>query len=110
MARLGAAMGAYPHTFAGLAGMGDLVLTCTGGLSRNRTLGVRLGKGEKLDDIMKGSKTVAEGIRTAKAARELAGKYGVEMPVVDEVTRILYEGKDPRQALKDLMSRDLKEE
>ncbi len=110
MARLGAAMGANPHTFSGLAGMGDLVLTCTGGLSRNRTLGVRLGRGEKLDDIMKGSKTVAEGVKTAKAARELAARHGVEMPVVDEVTRILYEGKDPRHALKDLMSRDLKDE
>lgn len=110
MARLGIAMGADPRTFSGLAGMGDLVLTCTGGLSRNRTLGARLGKGEKLDDILKGAKTVAEGVRTAKAARALAGKHGVEMPVVDEVYRILYEGKDPRQALKDLMSRDLKEE
>lgn len=110
MARLGSAMGANPITFSGLAGMGDLVLTCTGGLSRNRTLGVRLGKGEKLDDIMKGTKTVAEGVRTARAARDLAKKFGVEMPVVDEVYRILYEAKSPKQALNDLMTRELKGE
>ncbi len=110
MARLGVAIGAAPATFSGLAGMGDLVLTCTGGLSRNRSLGVHLGKGEKLDDIMRGASTVAEGVRTAKATRELARKHGVEMPVVEEVYRILYEGKDPKLALKDLMSRELKEE
>lgn len=110
MSRLGAALGADPRTFSGLAGMGDLVLTCTGGLSRNRTLGVRLGKGEKLDDILKGAKTVAEGVKTAKAARELARKNGIEMPIVEEVYSILYEGKDPRQATKDLMGRALKGE
>ncbi len=110
MARLGAAMGASPSTFSGLAGMGDLVLTCTGDLSRNRTLGVRLGKGERFEDIMKGLKTVAEGVKTAKATRELARRHSVEMPVVEEVYRIIYEGKDPRQALRDLMSRELKEE
>ncbi len=110
MARLGVAMGGSPATFSGLAGMGDLVLTCTGGLSRNRTLGSRLGKGEKPDEIMKDSKTVAEGVRTAKAARDLAQKYGIDMPIVDEVYKLLYEGKDPKQALKDLMSRDLKGE
>jgi len=110
MTRLGVAMGADPRTFSGLAGMGDLVLTCTGGLSRNRTLGVRLGKGERFEDIMKGLPTVAEGVKTAKATRELARKHSVEMPVVDEVYRIIYEGKDPRLALKDLMSRELKGE
>jgi glycerol-3-phosphate dehydrogenase (NAD(P)+) len=110
MARLGAAMGANPLTFSGLAGMGDLVLPCTGGLSRNRTLGVRLGKGEKLDDILGGAKTVAEGVKTAKATRELAKKYRVEMPVVEEVYRILYEGKDAKQAVKDLMNRELRDE
>jgi len=110
MARLGVAMGAYPATFSGLAGMGDLVLTCTGGLSRNRTLGVRLGRGEKLDDILRGVATVAEGVRTTKAARELAKRHHVEMPVVEEVYRILYEGKAPRQALRDLMTRELKDE
>ncbi len=110
MARLGVAMGGNPATFSGLAGMGDLVLTCTGGLSRNRTLGTRLGKGEKLDAIMQSAKTVAEGVKTAKAARELAQKYEIDMPIVDEVYRLLYEGKDPKQALKDLMSRELKGE
>jgi glycerol-3-phosphate dehydrogenase (NAD(P)+) len=110
MARLGTALGADPRTFSGLAGMGDLVLTCTGGLSRNRTLGVRLGKGEKLEDILKSAKTVAEGVKTAKAARELARKNGIEMPIVEEIYRILYEGKDPLQATKDLMGRALKGE
>jgi glycerol-3-phosphate dehydrogenase (NAD(P)+) len=90
--------------------MGDLVLTCTGGLSRNRTLGTRLGKGEKLEDIMKGSATVAEGVKTAKAARDLARRYRIDMPIVDEVYQLLYEGKDPKQALKDLMTRELKGE
>ncbi len=110
MARLGAAMGANPLTFSGLAGMGDLVLTCTGALSRNRTLGVRLGKGERLSDIMNRMTAVAEGVKTAKAARELAKRHRVEMPIVDEVYQLLYEGKDPKKAVMDLMTRDLKEE
>ncbi len=110
MARLGVAMGGKLATFSGLAGMGDLVLTCTGGLSRNRTLGARLGKGEKLEDIIKGTKAVAEGVKTAKAARDLAEKYKISMPIVDEVYQVLYEGKDPKRALKDLMSRELKGE
>ncbi|OGW33837.1 MAG: glycerol-3-phosphate dehydrogenase [Nitrospirae bacterium GWD2_57_9] len=110
MARLGIAMGGNQQTFSGLAGMGDLVLTCTGGLSRNRTLGARLGKGEKLNDIMSGAKTVAEGVKTAKAARNLAIKYDVSMPVVEEVYQLLYEGKDPKTAVKDLMARELKGE
>ena len=110
MARLGIAMGAKLETFSGLAGMGDLVLTCTGGLSRNRTLGVRLGKGEKLPEIMKGMQTVAEGIMTTKAARDLAEKYTIDMPIVNEVYRLLYEGKDPKLAAGDLMERQLKGE
>jgi glycerol-3-phosphate dehydrogenase (NAD(P)+) len=110
MARLGIAMGGKSETFSGLSGMGDLVLTCTGGLSRNRALGTRLGKGEKLEDIMKGTKTVAEGVKTAKAARDLAHKYKVDMPIFDEVYLLLYEGKSPKQALKDLMARELKAE
>jgi len=110
MARLGVAMGGNMQTFYGLAGMGDLVLTCTGGLSRNRTLGTRLGKGEKLDDILKGLKTVAEGVTTARAAQNLARKYNVVMPIVDEVYQLLYEGKDPKRAVKDLMNRELKGE
>ena len=110
MARLGVAMGGDLSTFSGLAGMGDLVLTCTGSLSRNRTLGVRLGKGETLDNIMKGTKTVAEGVKTAKAARALAKKHCIEMPIVDEVYQLLYEGKDPKRAVNDLMNRELKGE
>lgn len=110
MARLGAAMGANPLTFAGLAGMGDLVLTCTGSLSRNRTLGERLGKGEKLDDILAATKTVAEGVKTAKAALDLAKKYSVEMPIVEGVYQLLYKGKKPKQAVQDLMGRELKGE
>jgi glycerol-3-phosphate dehydrogenase (NAD(P)+) len=110
MARLGIAMGGSPATFSGLAGMGDLVLTCTGGLSRNRSLGVRLGKGEKLADIMQGMKTVAEGVKTARAARDLAKKHGIEMPIVDEIHQLLYEGKDPKRAISDLMTRELKGE
>ena len=110
MARLGIAMGGNQQTFSRLAGMGYLVLTCTGGLSRNRTLGARLGKGEKLNDIMSGAKTVAEGVKTAKAARNLAIKYDVSMPVVEEVYQLLYEGKDPKTAVKDLMARELKGE
>ncbi len=110
MARLGVAMGGHLETFSGLAGMGDLVLTCTGGLSRNRTLGVRIGKGEKLNDIMTGLKTVAEGVKTARAAKDLAKKYDVEMPIVDEVYQLLYEGKDPKAAVRDLMKRELRQE
>ncbi len=110
MARLGVAMGGELQTFSGLAGMGDLVLTCTGGLSRNRTLGSRLGKGEKLDDIMRGTKTVAEGVKTARAARDLAQKYNIAMPIVEEVYQLLYEGKDPKLAVKDLMNRELRAE
>ncbi len=110
MARLGVAMGADLQTFSGLAGMGDLVLTCTGGLSRNRTLGERLGRGEKLDDILRGTKTVAEGVRTARAARDLAQKYDIAMPIVEEVYQLLYDGKDPKRAVHDLMSRGLKGE
>jgi len=107
MARLGSSMGANPLTFSGLAGMGDLVLTCTGGLSRNRSLGVRLGKGEQLNDIVKGMKTVAEGVKTAKASWDLAKKYNINMPIIKEVYQILYEQKDPNQAANDLMNREL---
>lgn len=110
IARLGVAMGGAFQTFSGLAGMGDLVLTCTGGLSRNRTLGARLGKGEKLDDIIRESKTVAEGVRTAKAARDLAKKHDIAMPIIEEVYLLLYEGKDPKRALNDLMQRELRGE
>lgn len=104
--RLGVAMGAHPATFAGLAGMGDLVLTCTGGLSRNRTVGHRLGRGESMEEIMGSTRTVAEGVATAVAVHELAGRLGVEMPVSQEVYRIVVEGADPMEALHRLMTRE----
>ncbi len=108
--RLGVAMGANPLTFMGLAGMGDLLLTCTGALSRNRTVGFELGRGKKLPEILEALGMVAEGVKTAKSARELARREGVEMPITEEVYRVLYEDKDPRQAVVDLMTRDLKAE
>ncbi len=108
--RLGVRMGSNPHTFAGLAGMGDLVLTCTGDLSRNRTVGLEVGKGKTIEEITSHMKMVAEGIKTAKSAYALARKLKVVMPIVDQVYEILYENKDPRQAVKELMTRDLKVE
>ncbi len=105
MSRLGVAMGARPLTFLGLSGMGDLVLTCTGDLSRNKTVGVRIGKGEKPQDIMKGMTMVAEGVPTAKAVVSLAERLGVDMPISTEVYRILYQGKEPSEALGGLMER-----
>ena len=103
-------MGANPMTFAGLSGMGDLVLTCTGDLSRNRTVGLKIGKGMTLDEITNGMKMVAEGVKTSISAYELAKKMGVEMPIVDQVYETLYKGKDPLQAVKELMTRELKKE
>ncbi len=108
--RLGVAMGAEQRTFFGLAGMGDLVLTCTGELSRNRTVGFKIGKGMKLEEIISGMKMVAEGIKTAKAAYALSKKMAVEMPITEQVYQILYEGKDPKDAVKELMTRKLKME
>lgn len=110
MARLGLAMGAHSSTFAGLAGMGDLVLTCTGDLSRNRTVGMRLGQGKKLTEILSGMRMVAEGVKTTESAYRLAQRIGVEMPITEQVYRVLYEDKSPRQAVLDLMTRDLKAE
>ena len=108
--RLGVAMGANPMTFAGLSGIGDLVLTCTGDLSRNRTLGLKIGKGMKLDEITNGMTMVAEGVKTSISAYELAKKMGVDMPIVDQVYETLYNGKDPLLAVKELMTRELKKE
>ncbi len=105
--RLGVARGASPETFSGLASLGDLVLTCTGGLSRNRQVGQALGKGERLEDVIGRMSHVAEGVRTARSARDLARKAGVEMPIVEEVYRILYEDGVPREAVRRLMSRPL---
>jgi len=110
MSRLGEALGAEPQTFAGLAGMGDLILTATGGLSRNRSLGVEIGRGRTVAEILAERRTVAEGVGTAQAAVELGRRAGVELPIAGEVARILFEHKHPRRAIADLMERDLKAE
>jgi glycerol-3-phosphate dehydrogenase (NAD(P)+) len=110
IARLGVAMGAEPLTFSGLAGLGDLVLTCTGDLSRNRMVGLKIAEGMPIEEITSSMRMVAEGVETSKAAAMLARKVGVEMPITAEVYRIIYEGKDPRDAVKELMTRQLKRE
>lgn len=110
MTRLGLKLGGRAETFAGLAGMGDLVLTCTGDLSRNRTVGLELGKGRKLGEILSGMQMVAEGVKTTLSAYQLAQKLGVEVPIIEQMYQILYQDKDPRQAVSDLMLRDLKAE
>jgi glycerol-3-phosphate dehydrogenase (NAD(P)+) len=108
--RLGVAMGAEKATFSGLAGMGDLVLTCTGDLSRNRTVGYRLGKGEALGEILADMKAVAEGVKTAEAVHALAARHAVEMPIAEQVYAIVHEGRRPSEALRALMLRDPKPE
>lgn len=108
--RLGVACGAQAETFAGLSGLGDLTVTCFSKLSRNRGLGERLGRGEKLEDIIDGMSAVAEGYPTAQSAFQLARKLGVTTPIIDEVYSMLYEGKDAAKALRDLTGRDSKAE
>lgn len=110
MARLGVKLGAKPATFSGLSGLGDLVLTCTGPLSRNYTLGKAMGEGRTLPEILKGARTVAEGVRTSIAVRSLASKHAVEMPITEAVCQVLHEGKGPAEAVKELMARGLKDE
>jgi len=110
MNRLGQAMGAQAATFAGLAGMGDLVLTCTGDLSRNRTVGFKLGQGMKLTDILAEMRMVAEGVKSAESVYQLSRRLGVEMPIVEKTYQILHEDKPARQAVIELMARDLKAE
>jgi glycerol-3-phosphate dehydrogenase (NAD(P)+) len=110
MTRLGVALGADPLTFSGLAGMGDLILTCTGTLSRNRFVGVELGRGRTLDEILAGMTMVAEGVRTTRSARDLAARAGVSMPIVEEVYGVLFEGRAPAEALERLMLREPKAE
>ncbi len=110
IARLAAAKGAEPLTMAGLAGMGDLVLTCTGSLSRNRTVGVELGKGRTLKEILASLGQVAEGVKTTKSAYDLGKKMGIELPITTEVYKVIYEDKPAKQALTDLMTRPLKHE
>jgi glycerol-3-phosphate dehydrogenase (NAD(P)+) len=108
--RLGSAYGGQARTFAGLAGLGDLVLTCTGGLSRNRQTGLELAKGKTLAEITGGTHMVAEGIRNSEAVARLAERRGIEMPITRQMVAILYQGKDPRQAVEELMTRELKSE
>ncbi len=108
--RLGLVLGGRAETFAGLAGMGDLVLTCTGALSRNRSVGVALGRGRDLEEILRETRLVAEGVRTSLSARQLAERSGVEMPIIEEMVRVLYEHDSPRKAIQRLMSRELKPE
>ncbi len=110
MIRLGSAMGASPQTFFGLSGVGDLVLTATGTQSRNHSVGVRLGRGESLDAVLKESRTVAEGVRTAAAACGLARKHGIEMPITQAMAAVLFEGLAPREAVRLLMERSAKDE
>lgn len=111
MTRLVVACGGRWETMAGLAGLGDLVLTCTGGLSRNRSVGVELGRGRKLPDIIAGMHgMVAEGVLTTNAAVGLAQSYGVEMPITEKMHAILHEGKSPREAIHELMTRTAKSE
>jgi len=110
MMRLGAKLGARAATFAGLAGVGDLVLTCTGALSRNRAVGLEIGRGRTLPDILAGRETVAEGVMTTESANALAEREGVDMPIVTAVHRILFERQPARWALVELMTRGLRGE
>jgi glycerol-3-phosphate dehydrogenase (NAD(P)+) len=108
--RLGESMGADRRTFTGLSGLGDLVLTCTGPLSRNYSVGVKLGKGMKLSDILSSTRSVAEGIATAQSAFELSRKHNTEMPIVEQVHEVIHKGKGPADAVHELMNRALKSE
>ena len=108
--RLGVALGARKETFMGLAGMGDLVLTCTDNLSRNRRMGLALAAGKTVEEAQEEIQQVVEGVKAAKAVHEVAEKLGIEMPIVNQVYRILYKGASPREAVEALMSRELKPE
>jgi glycerol-3-phosphate dehydrogenase (NAD(P)+) len=110
MTRLAIKMGADPLTLAGLPGVGDLILTCTGGLSRNRQVGLQIGGGKSIAEVMQGSRMVAEGIRNARSVYFLAKKLGVEMPIVEQMYRIMHEGKKPSEGVRELMQRSLKAE
>ena len=110
MTRLAVALGARPETLSGLAGLGDLVLTCTGALSRNRSVGIELGKGRPLAEILAGMRMVAEGVGTTAALLELAREAGIELPITEQVDAILNHGKSPREAVRDIMERPLRRE
>jgi glycerol-3-phosphate dehydrogenase (NAD(P)+) len=108
--RLGLALGANPRTFPGLAGVGDLILTCTGTLSRNHTVGKKIGQGMRLEDILADMRMVAEGVKTSKSVYNLSRKVGVEMPICSEIYRVLFEKVSPQEAVERLMTRDLRQE
>jgi glycerol-3-phosphate dehydrogenase (NAD(P)+) len=108
--RLGVAMGANPHTFSGLSGVGDLFVTCMSRHSRNRYVGEQIGKGRPLSNILKEMVMVAEGVETARSTTELSQKYTVQMPIFSEVHKMLFEGKNPHIAVEELMTRDAREE
>ncbi len=108
--RLSVSLGAQRDTLSGLAGLGDLVLTCTGQLSRNRHVGIELGRGRSLDDILSSSSMVAEGVRTTEAALALGAHHQVELPIVEQMAEVLSGRKDPRSAIRDLMSRKQRQE
>jgi glycerol-3-phosphate dehydrogenase (NAD(P)+) len=110
MTRLGEALGADARTFSGLSGLGDLVLTCTGDLSRNRTVGMKLGQGLKLEEILESMRMVAEGVKTTLATVRLARRSNVELPIAEQIYKVLYEDKDPREAIHELMTRVLRSE
>lgn len=106
--RLGVAMGANPHTFSGLSGIGDLIVTCASMHSRNRRAGILIGKGYTKDQAMEEVQMVVEGVFSAKAALELSKKYNIEMPIVEQVNKVLFEDKPAAEAVKELMLRDKK--
>ncbi len=108
--RLAEACGGQRETLAGLAGLGDLVLTCTGALSRNRTVGLELGRGRRLEEILSGMRMVAEGVETTRATRALGRRLGVELPITEQMYRILFEGREPRAGVRELMERALRQE
>jgi glycerol-3-phosphate dehydrogenase (NAD(P)+) len=110
MARLALAQGARMETLMGLAGLGDLVLTCTGSLSRNRYVGQELGRGRSLDEVLAGMREVAEGVRTTRAVKRLAERLSVSMPITEEVHAVLYEGRSARAAAEELMQRPVRDE
>jgi glycerol-3-phosphate dehydrogenase (NAD(P)+) len=110
MTRLAVAMGGQAQTLAGLAGLGDLVLTCNGDLSRNRKVGVELAHGRKLDEIVRSMRMVAEGIKTTNAAVDLAKRYAIEMPIAERMFEMMHSDLEPRVAIQQLMERSLKDE
>jgi glycerol-3-phosphate dehydrogenase (NAD(P)+) len=110
MTRLAVKMGGDPLTLSGLPGLGDLILTSTGDLSRNRRVGLQIAQGKRLDEILGGTRMVAEGIKNTRSVYLLARRLGAELPIVEQMHRVLYEGKKPLEAVRDLMQRSLKAE